>query len=102
MNVEALLSGISIATFAASGIFFLRFWRASRDAFFMLFCLACWFLSCERLALLFLPDAQSSIRTPETAVQSWVYLLRMAAFVMILAAIVQKNRKKVGGGSRQL
>lgn len=90
------LSGISMATFTASGIFFLRFWRASHDRFYLLFCFACWFLALERVMAQFFYGLQEPIRSAATEASSWVYLLRLAAFVVIMIAVVDKNRAGVG------
>lgn len=92
MNATDLLSGIGLATFAASGIFFLKFWKASRDRFFLLFCAACWCLSLERLVPFLVQSGQHAVRNSLTEGYSWVYLLRLTAFVLILMAVVDRNR----------
>jgi hypothetical protein len=94
MNTIAFLSGIYMTTFAASGVFFLKFYFRTRDRFFMLFALACWLLAVERVVLLYLPNPFSSLPTPESESQSWVFLIRLLAFLVIAFAIVQKNRKE--------
>lgn len=83
-NVSLFLSGIYMITFAASGLFFLKFWKATRDRFFLMFALSCWLLASERLALLFL--------NPFLEAYTWVYLIRLSAFLLILAGIVDRNR----------
>lgn len=97
MNAAEFLNGISLATFTAAGIFFLKFWKASRDRFFLLFCIACWSLALERFALFIFHDAQHSLRSALTEATSWVYLLRLLAFALILAAIIDRNRRGSGG-----
>lgn len=94
MTVTAFLSGICMATFAASAVFFLKFWRAAHDRFFLLFAIACSLISLERVALLLIEGAHSSVRTEQTEAASWVYLIRLMAFLMILFAIINKNRSK--------
>jgi hypothetical protein len=90
---EAFLSGATFATFFAAGFFFLKFWKVSRDRFFLMFGLACWLLAAERVALLVTPsDAQAPIRTSLTESFAWIYLIRLAAFSSILFAIIEKNR----------
>jgi len=76
--------------FATAGLFFLRFWRRTRDALFLYFCAAFWLLALNQIIL-----ASSNIPVEEA---SWVYLLRLAAFSLIIMAIVMKNvqAKKLG------
>ena len=77
MSVGAIAAGYAVA-----GLFFLRFWRDTRDRLFALFALAFLVLAANRVAggLLAAPD-----RDP-------VYWVRFAAFAVILAAVVDKNR----------
>lgn len=86
------ISGIYMATFAASGVFFLKFWRASKDRFFLFFCLACWLLSLERVALFFVEGGYSANPVADEP-RTWVYIFRMFAYVLILWAVIDKNRK---------
>lgn len=65
-------------------VFFARFWRETADQFFALFSLAFAVFAVNRFVLLFL-DEEDEART-------WVYLVRLLAFALIIAAIVQKNR----------
>jgi len=82
-----LLGAIAMASLVAS-LFFLRFWRDTRDRFFLLFGLAFFVEGCNR-ALLGL-SALSQEQEP------FFYLVRLFSFALILLAIVGKNRKKVG------
>ena len=91
--IAAFISGISLATFAASGYFFLRFWRKSGDSFFLQFSVACWLLATERIALLLVSGAELPIRSTVSESSSWVYLIRLAAFAFILTAIIQRNHR---------
>jgi hypothetical protein len=92
MIISIFLSGICMATFAASGVFFLKYWKASKDRFFLFFSVACWLLSIERIALVFLTNQYTAPDHAEVA--SWIYIFRLLAFAMILIAIVEKNRAK--------
>jgi hypothetical protein len=96
MNLAEFLSGISMATFAACGVFFLKFWRASHDRFYLLFSAACWLIAAERVALFLVDDAHHELRSAVTESTSWVFSLRLAAYLMILFAIIGKNRKLKG------
>lgn len=92
MNAVEFVSGIYMATFAASGVFFLKFWRASKDRFFLLFCLACWLLASERVALLFVDGGYQAIPEAVDEARSFVYIFRLFAYALILLAVIEKNR----------
>jgi uncharacterized membrane protein HdeD (DUF308 family) len=80
-----LISGAIVMGYGVAGVFFLRFWRETRDRLFLIFSLAFWILGIQRLALAF-----SSFSSEN---HTWLYLLRLLGFVLILAAIVDKNRE---------
>ena len=84
MTLYAFLSGAITLGFAFAGLFFLRFWKRTRDLLFMAFALAFWLLGLQQALLAF-----SSIPVEE---RTWLYLLRLAAFSLILLAIGYKNR----------
>jgi hypothetical protein len=69
---------------AAVALFFARFWRESGDRFFALFSLAFLVFAANRVVLLFERSHGSEGIT--------AYLIRLAAFVLILLAILDKNR----------
>lgn len=92
MILTVYLSGITTATFAASGLFFMKFWRASSDRFFLYFALACWLISFERFIALFIHDTLQPIRGNLEGAATWIYLIRLLAFGLILLAVVAKNR----------
>lgn len=97
MNGASFLAGICMATFAASAVFFLKFWMVSRDRFFLLFALACTLISVERVVALKIPATQVSIRTEMTEASVWIYLIRLLAFTAICIAILDKNRPRKHG-----
>lgn len=78
------LSGMVAAGFLVAGLFFLRFWSRTRDGLFLAFALAFWLLGLGQAIL-----ALGNIPVEE---RSWVYLIRLSAFVLILLAIGWKNR----------
>lgn len=84
MTWLAVLAGAVSFGFGVAALFFLRFWRDTRDELFLSFALAFLLLAAGQLVLALggIPDEQ----------RSWVYLLRLAAFVLILVAIARKNR----------
>lgn len=79
------LSGAITAGCAIVGLFFLRFWKRTGDELFLSFALAFWLLGLGQALLVF-----SSIPVEE---RSWLYLLRLAAFLLILVSIWRKNRR---------
>jgi hypothetical protein len=88
------LSGVTMATFAASGVFFLKLWKASHDRFFLGFALACWLLSLERVAGLYVSSTLQNLRANTSESSIWIYLIRLLAFATILAVVIDKNRKQ--------
>jgi hypothetical protein len=81
--VNTLLSGMVTAGFLAAGLFFARFWLRSRDFLFLAFAAAFWLLALNEALIALAPEPRGG--------QSWFYLLRVAAFLLIAAAIVRKN-----------
>lgn len=82
--LATFLAGAIVAGFALAGLFFLKFWMRTRDELFLAFTGAFWLLGLGQALLTF-----SHIPLEE---RSSLYLLRLAAFVLILAAIWRKNR----------
>jgi hypothetical protein len=80
------LSGAIAMGFLVAGLFFLRFWRRSEDGLFLAFAFAFWLLGAGQ-ALLTLTNIPVEER-------SWLYLVRLAAFSLILVSIALKNRKR--------
>jgi hypothetical protein len=77
------VAGASAALAAVAAVFFLHFWRQTHDRFFALFALAFGVFAANRIAL------SAVTREHDT----WVYGLRLAAFLLILLAILLKNRE---------
>jgi Family of unknown function (DUF5985) len=78
------ISGLITMGFIIAGLFFLRFWTKTRDRLFAAFAAAFWLLAANQ-ALVAMIDVVREER-------SWVYLLRVAAFALIIAAVVWKNK----------
>jgi len=79
------LSGAITMGFLVAGFFFLRFWKRTRESLFLAFAAAFWLLGLAQ-ALLALTDIPIEER-------SWLFLLRLAAFSLILVSIWRKNRR---------
>jgi len=88
MTLLTFLAGATAMGFALAALFFLRFWRDTRDGLFLSFALSFLLLALVQ-ALLTLADIPIEER-------SWVYLLRLLAYLLILVAIVRKNLKSNG------
>jgi hypothetical protein len=84
MTLLDFLSGAVTFGFVVAGLFFLRFWRRTGDGLFLAFAVAFWLLGLTQALL-----ALTGIPLEE---RSWLYLFRLAAFALIIAAIVRKNR----------
>ena len=83
--LSSFLAGAVVVGFWLAGLFFLRFWKRTRDELFLAFTLAFWLLGLAQALLTF-----SHVPVEE---RSWLYLIRLSAFVIILGAIWRKNRR---------
>jgi Fe2+ transport system protein B len=69
---------------AVAGLIFLRHWRDTRDRLFAWFGAAFWVMAANRVALVAAGE--------EHEASTLIYLVRLGAFLLILAGIVEKNR----------
>ena len=81
--VNSFLAGMVTAGLMAAGLFFAKFWFRSRDFLFLAFSAAFWLLALNQALV-------ALLQTPGDK-QSWFYLLRVSAFLLIGLAIVRKN-----------
>lgn len=79
------VAGAIAMAYLVVALFFLRFWHRTRDALFMIFAVA--------FALL-AANATAVVLVGPTREEGWVYLFRLAAFVLIIVAILGKNRPR--------
>ena len=79
----AFIGGLLSAGYAVAGVFFLSFWRWTRDSLFAVFAVAFWLMALNQAlpVLLGVPREE----------QGGIYLLRLAAFILIIGAILRKN-----------
>jgi amino acid transporter len=82
--LSQLISGALVMGYFVAGLYFLRFWRDTRDRLFGIFAAAFWLLAAQRAAL--------ALTVDPTGEQVVLYSVRLLAFVLILAAIIDKNR----------
>ena len=82
--MSAFILGMLAMGFLTAGMFFRRFYAQTRDRFFGFLSAAFAIMSANQLALLvFGEDSEHGTK---------LFLVRLLAFVLILAAIVDKNR----------
>jgi uncharacterized membrane protein len=74
---------LAMASLVAS-LFFLRYWKVSSERLFAFFGVAFAMLAVNWLAL--------AVVDPAFEARHLVYLIRLAAFVLIIVGIVDKNR----------
>ena len=84
--MEQFLMGAVAAGSLFAGLFFFRFWRQTRDRFFLWFALSFWLEAGNRVALGLWVAAQED--------NPLVYGLRVVAYGLILLAIWQKNQPR--------
>jgi len=86
MTLLNFLSGAVTFGFLLVALFFLRFWKRTGDGLFASFAAA--------FLLLGTGQALLSLANVPLEERSWLYLFRLAAFALILIAIVRKNRPR--------
>lgn len=79
---DFMLGAVAMACFVA-GLFFLRFWKETRDRLFVTFAVAFWILGATRIVLAVSPELSEQ--------PARIYLFRLLAYLLILISIVDKN-----------
>jgi hypothetical protein len=85
IELQPFLSGLVTMGFLVAALFFLKFWKRTGDGLFVAFAVAFSLLGLNQ-ALITLTDIPVEERSP-------LYLLRLAAFLLIIASIWRKNRR---------
>jgi len=85
--IEFLSGAVTMGFLVASG-FFMRFWRRTADRLFLAFGVAFLLLALNQALAQWLGAADERL--------GYTYLLRVLGFVLILAAIIDKNLSQVG------
>jgi hypothetical protein len=80
---SVLMGAVAMASFVAT-LFFLRFWRQTRDGFFLLFAVAFGLDAATRSVL--------GLGQVSDEAEPLFYLARLVTFALIIVAIIQKNR----------
>jgi uncharacterized membrane protein HdeD (DUF308 family) len=81
--LAGFLLGVIVTSSMTAGIFFLKFWKHTRDSLFLAFGLAFIIEGLNRIAVL-------TVAHPNEG-SPWIYLVRLLAFLLILTAILRKN-----------
>ena len=84
MHNQFLWGMLTMACLTATA-FFLKFWRISADRFFLLLSIAFLALAMNWVGL--------AMTDPPSEARHYVYFVRLSAFVLILIAIIDKNRQ---------
>jgi hypothetical protein len=80
---SVVMGAVAMASFVAT-VFFLRFWRQTRDTLFLLFAIAFGIDALTRFML--------GLGHPSDEAETLFYLGRFATFALIAVGIVLKNR----------
>ena len=83
-DLHLFMYGAVAALSGVATLFFLRYWHDTRDRFFLWFALA--------FAVFGASWAAVAASTPLSEGRQWIYVLRLVGFLVILGAIVGKNR----------
>jgi hypothetical protein len=86
---QMLMGAIAAGSFIA-GLFFFRFWRTTRDSFFLYFTASFWIEGVNRVAL--------GLASASSELQPVFYLVRVVAYGLIVVAILQKNAERRSKG----
>lgn len=82
---EVVLGALAMG-FAVAALFFLRFWRETRERLFGYFAIAFFVLAANRVGLALFADGDSR--------GDYLYWVRLIAFLIILFAIADKNLER--------
>jgi hypothetical protein len=84
--VSSLILGAVAMASSVAALFFLRYWRKTRDLLFLLFALAFAVDALTRVAL--------GLGGVASEQEPFFYLARLVTFALILAGIIHKNRDR--------
>jgi membrane-associated PAP2 superfamily phosphatase len=84
-SANLFLSGAATLGFFVVALYFLKYWRRTGDRLFALFSAAFAIMGLQRIAL-------AISNQPNERGETFLYSLRLIAFLLILAAIIDKNR----------
>jgi hypothetical protein len=82
--ITAELTGAVAMASSVAALFFLKFWRQTRDRFFLFFSIAFGLDAVTRFVL--------GMTEPSNETEPLFYIARLITFGLIIVAIIQKNR----------
>jgi hypothetical protein len=85
MTLISFINGATCMACVVIALFFAQFYRETRDRFFLLFAVAFSLMGGERLTLLTLNRDAEAL--------PFAYVVRCVSFVVIIFAIIDKNRR---------
>jgi hypothetical protein len=90
LSVEAKCMILGAVVFAelAAALFFLKFWKTTKDGFFMFFALSFFLDAISRILLTIIDGATDMTNTDYAPL---VYMIRLISFFLIIYAIARKN-----------
>ena len=80
------LGGALCLGFFISTLFFYRFWQKTGDRLFLIFAISFFLLGLERIVAAFVPVQAEH--------QFCVYGFRLLAFILLICAVLDKNRSR--------
>lgn len=82
--INGFLLGVVALSFLAIGVFFLRFWKSTRDFLFLAFAASFLIEGLNRCSFLLLDKPNEGAAS--------IYIVRVLSYALILAGILHKNR----------
>jgi uncharacterized membrane protein HdeD (DUF308 family) len=82
--IEGFFLGVIVTASLTAGVFFLKFWRRTQDVLFLAFGAAFLIEGLNRATFLFLEHPNEG--------RPIIYVVRLIAYLLILGAILWKNR----------
>jgi len=85
MQLDAILTGAVITVSLTISLFFLRFWKSTRDKFFLYFAISFGLEAVNRVVL--------GMSIAQSEEMPTYYLIRLVSYGLILFAILEKNKR---------
>lgn len=77
------LSGMVTAGYLVAALFFFRFWKRTKEPLFVTFSISFVLFAVGQFCALWFEGPHDDV--------AWIFLLRLAGFVLLLVGIVRKN-----------
>jgi hypothetical protein len=84
--IDGFLLGVIVMSEVVAAAYFFKFWRQTRDRLFLAFAAAFLIEVVNRGSILFIDDPAAG--------NPVIYTVRLLSYLLILAAIADKNRKR--------